>query len=288
MTTATFAAYADNSTTTNFRTWGLGFSTALAAVGMVKTTDTGQIDWSTVNAPVGGTSQMGYEIWRFNDSLQSTAPIYLRIGYGSGASAGICSLWFTIGKGSDGAGNISGVMQAASQTSCSGTTAAAGNWYVSSGDGSMLAWSPNQNAHAAGGINWWGALERSRDTAGAPTAVGFWFARNSVATIIGTGYNYAAATSWDNRRIPVALPCTATSDLSLSGGGTAPVYAALVTDGLSHWWQARCMVTGMRSDVGVGSSFTVPGFGVYLSCGASAPGADAAASTYATACIRWS
>lgn len=67
--------------TTEFRNLGLLTSNALASVGLVKTSDTGTIDWSTVNIP-GASTIAGYEIWRFNDTHQSTTPIFIKLGYG--------------------------------------------------------------------------------------------------------------------------------------------------------------------------------------------------------------
>lgn len=71
-----------------------------------QTGDTGQINLSTATRPTVGNSG-GYEIWRFNDSLQSTAPIFFKIEYGSVAFlVSNPQIWLTVGTGSDGAGTI--------------------------------------------------------------------------------------------------------------------------------------------------------------------------------------
>lgn len=92
----------------NFRAWAKKISEGLAAVGMVKTADTGQINFETVEAPAVN-EYAGYEIWRFNDSEQSERPIYFKIQYGRGATEPAPAIKVTVGKGSDGSGNLSNV-----------------------------------------------------------------------------------------------------------------------------------------------------------------------------------
>lgn len=98
-----------NASDAQFRAWAQGIHDRLAAAGFVQTADTGQIDLSTVTAPALATTPQGYEIWRFDDALQATAPIYFKIEYGSGVSlATNPGIWLTFGTGSDGSGGISG------------------------------------------------------------------------------------------------------------------------------------------------------------------------------------
>jgi hypothetical protein len=107
MTTSTFSTVIDHTNDAGFRTWGLELSTALSAVGLVQTADTGQINWTTVTRP-GTNTAAGYEVYRFDDDLQGTAPIYFKLEYGTASTATIPQLWFTVGTGSDGAGSITG------------------------------------------------------------------------------------------------------------------------------------------------------------------------------------
>jgi hypothetical protein len=109
MTTSTFSAAPTNATDAEFRDWGSKLSDALAAVGMVKTADTGQIDWATVVKPAAISTYQGYEVWRFNDTLQATAPLFLKIEYGSGVSVATRpGLRLQVGKGTNGAGTLTG------------------------------------------------------------------------------------------------------------------------------------------------------------------------------------
>lgn len=110
-----------NSSTANFRAWGSAIGTRLAAFGLVKTADTGQIDWTTVLAPVGTHSVMGYEIWRFADALQASVPVFFKIEFGSGVSINNPSVHFTMSSGSDGAGTLTGVKTVRRQYQCTAT-----------------------------------------------------------------------------------------------------------------------------------------------------------------------
>jgi hypothetical protein len=65
-----------------FRVWGSGLAAQIAAMGLVQTSDTGQINWATVTRPAIG-ALAGYEMWRFNDALQATKPVFIRLDYGS-------------------------------------------------------------------------------------------------------------------------------------------------------------------------------------------------------------
>ena len=90
-----------------FRDWGNELSGRLSTIGLVQTADTGQIDWVTVTRP-GTNTDAGYEVWRFNDSLQGTAPIFLKLYYGTGGGVDAPRLSFQIGTGSDGSGALTG------------------------------------------------------------------------------------------------------------------------------------------------------------------------------------
>ena len=87
-------------TDANFRAWGSAISSAFAAVGLVKTNDTGQINWTTVVRLAGVT---GYEIWRYPDSS-----VFFKIEYGMSNSGNGARIWLTAGQGSNGSGTITG------------------------------------------------------------------------------------------------------------------------------------------------------------------------------------
>ena len=109
MALATFSLATTNATDAQFRAWGKAISDSLQAVGIVKTSDSGQINWATVAAPTAANTKMGYEIYRFNDTLQSTAPVFIKLSFGSGSSSATGpGLWISVGTGSNGSGVITG------------------------------------------------------------------------------------------------------------------------------------------------------------------------------------
>lgn len=155
------------------------------ALGLTQTADTGQINLSTVTAPTGGNQSQGYEIWRFNDTLQATKPVYLKVEYGSGSgSQHQFALWFTIGTGSNGSGTITGTLF--SRTQYYGANTAAGT--VHNGYGSAANNRFTLAMHLSSGgtsIGHFYSLERTKDVDGADTAVGLiWATYNQITTRI--------------------------------------------------------------------------------------------------------
>jgi hypothetical protein len=188
MTLQTFSTVPTISNTTAFRVWGLAWSTALqAADALQKTSDTGQVDWSTVTAPVSTNAAAGYEIYRFKDSLQSTAPIFLKIEFGSGSTASTASeIWVTVGTGSDGAGTITGTFFAGAPPSTAvianriaifgnaGMQSASSTASYINGDSATLAifaYPVQTGVSTSTGALF--VLERTRDFAGSPTGEGY-------------------------------------------------------------------------------------------------------------------
>lgn len=113
----------DFTSAAGIRSWGSQVSAALQATGLTKTSDTGQINWTTT------TTGVGYEMYRFNDTLQATAPAFLRIVYQ--ASAGwlyISSI--TVSQTVDGAGGQGGLT---SQMGYNGTAASQSSFQLGTG-----------------------------------------------------------------------------------------------------------------------------------------------------------
>lgn len=175
MTTVTWSTVYAHDSTAHFRTWGLELSTKLAAGGLTKTSDTGQINWASVNRPGTGVVA-GYEIWRFADST-----IYFKLEYGTG-SAGVNNpeLLLTVGTGSNGSGTITGQSTTVSVAITSGSS------YGSSGPTSLVTGYPSYLCvtadyvglcHKAGG-NVYGcnalfAIRKWTDATGAAVSTGF-------------------------------------------------------------------------------------------------------------------
>ena len=113
-------AFASNE---EFRAWAQAIHDALIAVGMVQTADTGQVDLTTVNKPGTANNSAGYRIYRFSDALQATAPVFIKIEFGTGADASRPSLWTTVGNNTNGAGTLTGQVSTRVQSAPSATPA---------------------------------------------------------------------------------------------------------------------------------------------------------------------
>lgn len=274
MTTATFLSKPTNDTDVNFRAWGSSLSAAIQAVGLIKTTDTGQIGWSTVAKPAAPNTMQGYEIFRFNDALQATAPIFIKIEYGSGSYGGLCPAYkTTVGKGTDGAGNITDVLHTATATASTNNTST--NDYtscVSSGDGSMLVFTLwTQSTVATHG--WRFALERSRDSSGNATAVGTFCYRlsNQGSADASTSSRCEAAdygsmlTNITNRGA-VNTGYEISSTTSLNNAVSTPVFKAEVVTPSRVKWNPKSIVAHAQSDAGILQVLDVDGDN-YISLG---------------------
>lgn len=159
-----------------FRTVGSTIAAKLGLLGWVQTADTGQINWTTVTWPLANTTKAGYEIWRMADTLQATAPIYMKISYGRGSSATNFSLWVQFGTGSSGAGALTGTLSTEYQASIgSSDTAGVTSTCYFSGDTNrlcMVLWGNNPTASGARVIVI--SIERKKDATGADVAGGLY------------------------------------------------------------------------------------------------------------------
>lgn len=155
-----------NSSAANFRAWAK-FISDVFALAWVNTADTGQIDFTTVAAPGAGNTSMGYKIYRMNDALQATKPVFAKIEFGSGGTATTPAYWITIGTGSDGAGNITGtILLARTQINGADGGATVQTNSYGSADTNRVAFAVHLTTANAALIL---GIERSKDATGADT-----------------------------------------------------------------------------------------------------------------------
>jgi hypothetical protein len=157
-------------TDADFRTWVAGIRAALEAVGMVRTADTGQIDTATVVKPAATLANQGYDIFRLDDALQASCPVFLKIEYGSGGAADRPGLFLSHGQGSNGAGALTGTRSTSLQFLAANSRPIGSQLPVyASGDGSSVALMVNLDANQTMGL----FLDRPRLADGSCTAEGF-------------------------------------------------------------------------------------------------------------------
>src|SRR4051812_37579075 len=91
-----------NSTDALFRAWvQFIHDTLITTGGWVDPGDSGQMTIASATHPSVANTKVGYRIYRMADSLQGSAPVFIRLDYGSSASANTPGIWITVGQGSD-------------------------------------------------------------------------------------------------------------------------------------------------------------------------------------------
>lgn len=230
VSTFTWQSAQTNASDAEFRKWGKGISDALAACGLVKTSDTGQVNWATVTVPA--TSAYVYEIWRFNDAAQATKPLFIKVEYGTGTVSGRVNLRLSASSGSDGAGTLSGSIYLQPSTFGSNPTASSTEYpSYASGDGSsvnIILWPATSTTNSMGGFT----ISRSCGTSGAYTtgaAVFIGHGAQPFFNVVGMGGSDPSVDCAKSPVAPVVFPYnvngglfSATASLS-QDGTTAPV-----------------------------------------------------------------
>lgn len=102
MTTHVYSSIFEHTSDATFRAWGSQLAAALSQVGLTQTSDTGQINWTTVTR-ASANNVAGYEIWRLSGSA-----LYFKIEYGTDTISTYPMLYVTVGTGSNGSGTITG------------------------------------------------------------------------------------------------------------------------------------------------------------------------------------
>lgn len=195
--------------------------------GWVQTADTGQINLTTNPSLI--TVLGSYIILRMDDTLQATAPVYLKIQIHVSTSFAIITL--QLGKLTDGAGNFVGDVsqQIQIQPTSAGATANSYTTYASGDTNRIWFGLLASNAGATTTHFHFFAIERSKDALGADTG--------DFVTLIGSGgidanarqcslhYTYGP-TQAENRWV-TAYAYNSTNLGFGTGGGTLPVFPLL-------------------------------------------------------------
>lgn len=160
------------------------------------TSDTTNVTSTTLAAatrPATNTINLSM-ILKFIDTQSGSAPIYVKLGFGTGATATTPAIQFTIGTGSDGSGNITGsaIAPAAVSATNNGTLTALLSTCCAVDGHFSIVFKRNGAANAA---CWGTIIDRTVDSSGVPDARGV-----SMLRFIGDGatlgycYNFATST----------------------------------------------------------------------------------------------
>lgn len=156
MTTATASfAYSSTQAAPQQAAWINGVRDLLLAAGLVQTADTGQLVVTSGGTYVqlNGQNVYGYHMFVFPDALQASTPVFLRVSYQWAANYNGPQVKFTVGTGSDGAGNLTGPQYVGNTMTNASTyvTTAVSSYacYVDGTFGCMLGY----NINNVGGLN---------------------------------------------------------------------------------------------------------------------------------------
>lgn len=294
MTTATANIYQDGSTSAQWVAMGKGFSDLLTAVGVVKTADTGQIDWSTVSRPASQTTSVGYEI---REIPTTVGTLRVKIDYGTGASTQQNYQWkLTFGTGSNGSGTITGAFGAEQTFSPNGYT-----WnytvspmlcYASSWDGgfAIVMWlSYTTESYRVAFV-----FDQSCDSSGALTNDGYFWAAVQNGKLETWGWSATLGARGQFTTFPARIPYHY-RDTALSAvlAGKRRYSAVRQMTPIPVWHPN--VIVGWASDCASGATFSLTVLGeerTYLSLGAFYAGINgnlaSSSSDYTGAlCIRW-
>jgi len=216
-----------SSTNAQFQAWGSGVDGTFITCGWVRTSDTGQINWASVAFPASANTSQGYSIFKMNDSWQSTAPVFLKIEYGSGTGAALTpGFWITIGTGSDGSGNITGVLLTRLQVYPWNNVNTASNCYFSGNTDRYCAclWPNSANSYEYILFS----IERTKDSSGNTTSTGLLFLTNGQTSSSGTKSQYIPF-SGTIPSLYSAWNCNVPTVTNPSTGGSFKNTAALYT-----------------------------------------------------------
>lgn len=87
-----------------------GLHDALLAVGLVQTSDSGQIG-TFAGLAVNATTTFGYRVYRFDDALQASSPVFLKVSFKlfyPGAAGSFSRVEVSVGTGTNNAGTLTG------------------------------------------------------------------------------------------------------------------------------------------------------------------------------------
>lgn len=237
-------------TDAEFRAISQFIANTLEAGGVIKTSDTGQINLTTATFPGANNTAAGYEIRRFSDSLQATAPIYIKIEYARGGGANFYDWFVTMGTGSDGSGNITGVKFTRTQLGVAINFTSL-PCHVSAGTSWFVLYLGANNASTTPALL---SLERSKTATGADSNRGIYlFANKSPQQSRFVDFIGGTTPANETSNLGCFAPTQQTSGLHSSGDvAIYPYYFFGVGETMPP---SRNIVGGFRSDFTGGNSY---------------------------------
>lgn len=269
MTTYSTSGPVQQSNDADFRAWGTAFHAALSGAGFVQTADTGQVDWLTATrAPIS--TRPYYSVWRFNDSLQGSAPIFMRFSFGSGGNQSLPALWMRVGTGSDGSGNLTGQITSERSICRSSTSLSAGSFPTYACHTEGIGFVAFAFGSAPSAYRFFFCIARVTNSSGTPLATAAlvcWHGDGSGTTVamgaqvmnfsLGSNMNFAGQSSSDALNI-FNLPGTAT-DTIINGSDTQATMCIVAIPAFTPLALLGC---ALETELPLGSTATITFIGV--------------------------
>lgn len=209
----------------SFRAYVAGVIAHFIAAGLVQTNDTGQINPVSAVRPVAINTVAGYAIFRFNDALQATHPIHLKVEFKSGSTVSSTGFQVSIALGgTNGAGGLLG-FSSSPRTLIGNNNQVTNTALAATRDGSTFVHTFPANVPSSTSSHFL-VVERLRDADDAPTAEGvIFFAMASGSGALSGGiYTHEGGFA---SVIGAALTPDLGASASTSGGEDVAVFPAL-------------------------------------------------------------
>lgn len=288
--TATVSNRLDTDTAT--RAWAQAVLDALTTgAGLVQTADTGQLNPATVTAPAAGAT-LGYYILRFNDALQSTAPIYIKVILVATSTTAFGYCQFSFASGTDGAGTLTGASIFTFNGAGGSTT----------GDVTAYGWGASGHGSSFSFVTMSGyagtssragqqilVVSRTQDSDGTYNGDGFFVLGNSgYQTNVQWGLRTTTGSTASNTSSANGLAAFTGNNQggSAVSGADISFFPLLVILAGKIQGAPTVAVGAFLGDIAVGSTFTLS-TRTYLALGARSAKMDVTGSTSSQLCVRW-
>lgn len=281
ITTGTMAQTTD----AEFRAWITGFDALMTGpMGLVNTSDTGQISMATVAKPATANTMQGYRVYKTNDGL---VDLFIKIEFGCAASITAPAIYVTVATGTDGAGGMTGVVGTRLQATSAGAPAAGPRSRFANGKAGL----------------WWTMFHGTNSSI---CVLGFFLARTPSATGVPTSEGWVIYTASAGVQTAQSVRISPTPNILTN---TTNMYALLpyaTTDGMDGdrpmVFGHQVVVTGVRTmpnavsyfptTISEGVPFTIPVNGVartFMPLGNYSPSRSAAsgASSNVVMALEW-
>lgn len=290
MTTATRVfSWTNTNTDSSAREWASGVKALFLAAGLTQTTDTGQADPATIVSTTGANYLYGYNIFKFDDALQASMPIFIKVQYMTNSNGTAGQIEFSVGQGTNGAGALSGAIFGPYSNSYAFLSPQTGlTSYASYGDGTFAcvlgygAYSGlTYNNHMGSLI-----VDRARNSAGDSIGNGFLCELSTSASTNPVSRPIYSAASLGPSYIPASMP-NGNATTSSEGANVNVFRHYAMTPGVHP---SLGSLTYFSSDFGALTPVTVPILGedhTYLPMGNALNYWSANGSSIHCGMIRW-